>query len=636
MKVRKLVARFGKLDNKTLELSGGMNIVAAPNESGKSTWCAFIRAMLYGIDTSQRAKAGVLPDKTLYSPWSGASPQGSMDLIYNGENITIRRETKSASAPMRTFSAVYTGTENAYPLTGTDAGEILTGASRDVFARSAFIGQSAVRVENSPELEKRIAAIVSTGEESGLSYTDADDKLKQWQRERYHNARVGANAELSTKLDELQAQLRSIQSLHQRREAVHAEVQVLEEKLLSLRRLVDAESAAQQEKLGKASEDLQMFSQQVHLAEETERAKRQALDGSRFGSKDEREVERELGEAKEKCKRLREQSDAKSSGNKLTIPIVLGVVAIILGISAVKMPLLIVPALALLALAIINAVKISKTSKQASEATAQLSSILRQYAAEDESDLDALLRRHGELYTQWQQAALLVQNARESLADKRSGQAYHSPADTQYEVQHRSAEQMLKTRREELAGLDGRSSVLGDAPEILAECARVRECMEENSRQLDAIALAREMLKKADNEQLSRFSPRLTHRAAQLFSSLTNSRYDELGLDRALNVSAKLTGDALGHESAYLSEGARALLYLSLRLAICELALPEDKNVPIIIDDALGTLDDERCKAVLDTLYELSLKRQIILFTCHSREGDYLKTRPGVKILEEM
>ena len=63
MKIRRMTARFGALDGRELELGGGFDIVTAPNESGKSTWCAFIRAMLYGIDSSQRAKAGVLPDK---------------------------------------------------------------------------------------------------------------------------------------------------------------------------------------------------------------------------------------------------------------------------------------------------------------------------------------------------------------------------------------------------------------------------------------------------------------------------------------------------------------------------------------------------------------------------------------------
>ena len=87
-------------DTTTLELEPGLNIIRQPNESGKSTWCAFIRAMLYGIDTSERQKAGVLPDKLRYAPWSGAPMSGSMELEYGGREITLTRSTRTASAPM--------------------------------------------------------------------------------------------------------------------------------------------------------------------------------------------------------------------------------------------------------------------------------------------------------------------------------------------------------------------------------------------------------------------------------------------------------------------------------------------------------------------------------------------------------
>ena len=63
MKINKLTASFGKLENESLSFHQGLNVIYAPNESGKSTWCAFIRAMLYGVDSSERARAGYLPPK---------------------------------------------------------------------------------------------------------------------------------------------------------------------------------------------------------------------------------------------------------------------------------------------------------------------------------------------------------------------------------------------------------------------------------------------------------------------------------------------------------------------------------------------------------------------------------------------
>ena len=51
--------------------------------------------------------------------------------------------------------------------------------------------------------------------------------------------------------------------------------------------------------------------------------------------------------------------------------------------------------------------------------------------------------------------------------------------------------------------------------------------------------------------------------------------------------------------------------------------LDEETPVPIILDDALTNFDDDRCATALNWLKEESKSRQIILFTCHSREADF-------------
>ena len=54
------------------------------------------------------------------------------------------------------------------------------------------------------------------------------------------------------------------------------------------------------------------------------------------------------------------------------------------------------------------------------------------------------------------------------------------------------------------------------------------------------------------------------------------------------------------------------------------MVLPPEKAVPILLDDALVNFDDQRMAAALDYLLSLSENRQILLFTCQKREGDYL------------
>ena len=78
MKIKRMTATFGSLDHETLELEEGLNILTLPNEGGKSTWCAFLRVMLYGLNTRERDKKGFLADKTRYQPWSGAAMEGEL------------------------------------------------------------------------------------------------------------------------------------------------------------------------------------------------------------------------------------------------------------------------------------------------------------------------------------------------------------------------------------------------------------------------------------------------------------------------------------------------------------------------------------------------------------------------------
>ena len=68
MKIKRMTATFGALDNTVLEPGGGLTVISAPNEGGKSTWAGFLKAMLYGIDTRERDRTGFLAAKTRYQP----------------------------------------------------------------------------------------------------------------------------------------------------------------------------------------------------------------------------------------------------------------------------------------------------------------------------------------------------------------------------------------------------------------------------------------------------------------------------------------------------------------------------------------------------------------------------------------
>ena len=171
MKIYSMTATFGKLENETLTLQPGLNILHAPNEWGKSTWCAFLVSMLYGIETRVHTTKTALADKERYAPWSGAPMAGCIDLNWNGRDITIERSSKGRGI-FNVFRAYETQTGLDVPeLTATNCGQTLLGVEKSVFQRAGFLKLTDLPVTQDDALRRRLNAIVTTGDESGTADT---------------------------------------------------------------------------------------------------------------------------------------------------------------------------------------------------------------------------------------------------------------------------------------------------------------------------------------------------------------------------------------------------------------------------------------------------------------------------------
>ena len=130
MRILSMTATFGKLDGETLTLGSGLNVLSAPNEWGKSTWCAFLTAMLYGIDTRERSRGDILADKEKYLPWSGKPMAGTLRILHEGRDITIQRRSRGRT-PMGEFLAYETRTGlTVRELTAENCGQVLLGVEK--------------------------------------------------------------------------------------------------------------------------------------------------------------------------------------------------------------------------------------------------------------------------------------------------------------------------------------------------------------------------------------------------------------------------------------------------------------------------------------------------------------------------
>ena len=242
MNILQMTATFGKLDRATLTPGPGLTLIEAPNEGGKSTWVAFLRAMFYGVSTRERDKAGFLAEKNRYQPWSGAPMEGSVDLVWKGQGITLRRGPKG-NTPFGAFEAVYTATQEKVPfLTAENCGETLLGVSREVYERTAFVGQGGAVLTHSDDLEKRIAALATSGEED-VSFTQVERRLKDWLNRRRHN-RTGLIPKLEAELEDVEQKRARQEGIHRQAESARQEKLQLEAQLGALDASLAAHAAA--------------------------------------------------------------------------------------------------------------------------------------------------------------------------------------------------------------------------------------------------------------------------------------------------------------------------------------------------------------------------------------------------------
>ena len=741
MLIRRMTATFGRLREQTLELQDGLNILQAPNETGKSTWCAFLLAMLYGVNTKERDRAGVLADKNRYAPWDGAPMSGRLDCRAGKDALTLFRTTRRQTAPMGDFQALYTGTADPVPgLTGANCGETLLGVSREVYARSAFIRQGGVAVTQDPGLERRIAALVTSGEED-TSYTEAVEALKKQLNRRRHN-KTGQLPALEAELQETEAQLASQAELTRQRENLLARSAELEAKEAALREEL---AALDRWEAHRKRQDLQRVEDAALQAEEKAAALRRRLEEERVPENDVtvrlrgaivnlntvRKSAEKAQEAYDAAKSALAQAEEKLSAspfagqtaeearqsaqtlpptslkawNWLMLVLAAGLLAAagwgyysgmdgtgpLQGVTYLPLAPLLLGAAALV-LVFLNWRKVKKgrtslTVRYGTVAPAEIQALADAYiqllsdrdaakaeasarsaaaqglwqsvdvnadgileevrsfapAAYDIPSADAALRASALLRKELAEAEKAAHEARLRV-EFQTGQAPQPedpdappllPPERNREAVTEDLEAVrgdLSALRSSLDRIAGRLHAAGDPLALQAAAERLTDEIALLEGEYAAIELAMSTLAHANTQLQGRFSPALGKHAAEIFNGLTGGAYGGVILDKTLRVSAEPAGTGVPRDAGCLSAGAADQLYLAVRLAVCDLVLPSEHAVPIVLDDALASFDDARCAAALDFLRKEAETRQILLFTCHSREAAHFREDPAVSI----
>ena len=676
MKILSIQGHFGNMNGQKIDFTDRLCCRVLPNGWGKTTVCAFIRVMLYGLNTAKRDTANALSDKTRYYPQDGKPMGGRMTVEFTGRPVTIVRESNRAGL-MQGVQAFYEDTgELCTLLTARNCGQVLLGMGEDAFLSSAMIdGLDMTRP--SSELSELILSMAQSGDTNARCGT-ALKALARWRLDLNSGNGHGEQPRLEEECRAAEKRLAEITAMENKTAVQRAHAEKLSAEadkaretyekiyLVYAGKMVGEES---QLRILKADSEKRIRNLKDGLPDEVLlREAEEALYGYEGAVRLEREKRSGMPYVDSNFKhRLREVDERKTTEevkrNRVTRPRIRWtalVLALLLAVAAAGaalsgadfgpltkyMPYVLsgMAALALLLSFLGSVPRLDDPDEDYDESKQQLTlehrrTVDDQHMAASvlQEEYDTALRAARKLWPNAEtieQAGEWIRSARDDWQALRREQSKlqdilvqmkrlndASPKDETHKgevdtarIRAAKARHAAEEAQQALAQMEGRLQAYGDKNEWQSALASARLGLEQVHMQLDAIRMAEEAVKSENASLSARISPQITELAQQYLAYLTSDSYKEIKLDSSLR--ARTAGDdGTLLDALRLSSGTRDQLYFALRLAVCQV-LSHQESIPLLLDDPFLTWDNKRMERGLRLLQTLSKGRQVILLTC--------------------
>ncbi len=135
-----------------------------------------------------------------------------------------------------------------------------------------------------------------------------------------------------------------------------------------------------------------------------------------------------------------------------------------------------------------------------------------------------------------------------------------------------------------------------------------------------SVNLVKQIIKELSDEIKYEFAPKLNDEISKVIEKITKGKYNDIRLDRDIDIKMFDTTTKTFQSIKNYSAGTIDQIYLSMRIGINKTI--SDGIYPFIFDDSFVNYDYHRLGEVLGMISEeaLASKRQVLLFTCQTRE----------------
>lgn len=672
---------FGKLNNFSLSLDSGFNLILGENESGKSTLCAFLLSVFYDMPNDGKRLELSESLRRKYKPWNGERFGGRVYFTHAGRQYILEKTfgaTKRSDRARLLDAATWDECGSA-----ENAGERFFGLGREGFLKTLYItGLAADGAEmGSEEILTRLSNLETSGDED-ISYQSIQNALEKEQfailtktgkggrlaalrdeeielQTEFHSAvrfydgikederRAG---ELKTQIAAAQTALNTAEEAYQT--ALAHESYLTQKKAEETRAVLSARLSTENDRLLQLQQKLSALSEKLREAvrqEDTDKAK---------------DLERQLiileNKKEEAQKRRQEQfgqiqqNAAKRKRTGMLVSAVVFVFFVIAGIALKSFvrPLAFVLPAAGLALAVLIFFLLGKRTGSGEETEfldKELTGIDSRLT-EIQTEISALCRKYGTNGLQEIFARAAEESGAKTARQETEAQAANCEAEiksltesllrlpkekaepfSENAVNYAGAPapmlaEQIKQLKEKLEGLNREhydlSVALAKQTADSRSIADIKSDLLAVSGQIDlltkrhaALLKASEWLARAHGEIKQNYAPRLNKKTAEIFSRLTSEKYSGVKLGEGFRLNYQNENNEIV-DAMFLSGGTYDLLYIALRFASLSV-LFGGEIPPVISDDALLQLDDDRLRAAVDFMANSGTFGQVIYFTCH-------------------
>lgn len=661
---------FGQYRNRQIVFSEGLNVIYGHNESGKTTLMKFIEGVLYGFyKPAQRRQ--YTADYEKYRPWDGGSYGGTLVYETEGQYVAVYRDFEKDEVWMWD---VTTKEDLTKELPYNEFYRQWEPAARDfkisaaAFRNTISIVQGKASADLSQvggELQESLLNLTSSGDEEISVRHSLSSLRQQWEQigseSQEKNSLLG---ELSIREEALKARLRESGEARVRQERIYQELSQLpedvedaEDAFMLLERAGTPEQKAHMERLSKEETELIAKERRQEQTRTCDQKQYQAL----LGLQKDVELGRErLAEAellvKERTVEPAEQADSVPDTLPEAPSYPIGVwrnAGLILCVLGVGLGVWLSPFCLILCAGGAGLLFYAFRKYQEQERQ-RLQAEREQRAKEEEKRLahgraEALYQ---DALQQKKQREISLAAAQERLQKTLSRLSVSSVEEyegiMQEQIKREASKHRLTELREERtrwaclyasgilrdrrALLQKRLQELGKQEEDRAE---LREEMAQVARQKERLVMERDSLQAAaaaieslSQEVRREYAPILTEKIKKTVENITAGRYNTIDVSNAEGIRAA-GADGKDLPLDRLSAGTGDQIYFAVRLGMIDLLSP-DVRLPLILDDAFARYDEERLRKILDLLCQEASSRQILIFSCQTREKEMLTQREAI------